>query len=140
MEAEDLDQAIRASLPAIDDLFLNLLAANVAAARERGDTTTLERLTEIDRRLKAIISDSLPPGLRLAQEVAEEPDEDAARHKIDEAGDALTPDFMSTLLAMAQRLSEAGDTEAAERLERLHRHAVGASMRRKMAGGGKDPA
>jgi hypothetical protein len=140
IEADDLDQAIQASLPGIDELFLNLLAANLAAAQERGDMATFERLAEIDRRLKEIIAQSLPPALRLAQEVAEEADEAAALKRIDESGEAVTPDFLSTLLAMSQRLSEAGDNEGAERLERLHRHAVGVSMRRKMSGGAGQPA
>jgi hypothetical protein len=79
-QAEDLEEALQAALPAVDDLFLSLLAANLQAARERGDAATLNRLSEIDRRLRQIISESLPGGLRLAQEVLSEEDERARRH------------------------------------------------------------
>lgn len=134
VQAEDLDQALTQALPAVDDLFLSLLTANLQAAQQRGDAKTLERLTEIDRRLRQIIQESLPPGLQLAQEVLDEEDEAAAIRRIDDASEALDADFLNTLLSMAQRLDGAGDTEGAARVQRLHRHAVGVSMRRKMAG------
>jgi hypothetical protein len=135
VEAEDLDQAIERALPAVDDLFLGLLAANLQAAQERGDQKTLDRLTEIDRRLQLLIRESLPPGLQLAQQVLDTPDEPAARAHIDAAGEALDDDFLNTLLSMVQRLESAGDADGAARVQRLHRYAVGVSMRRKMAGG-----
>lgn len=137
VRADDLDAAIRQALPAIDDLFMSVLAANLEAARQRNDAASLQALERVDRRLREIIRDSLPPSLRLAQEVVEEDDEEAARRRIDESPDSVDPEFLSTLLAMAGRLTEAGETEAAARLERLHRHAVGGSMRRKMQGGGE---
>jgi hypothetical protein len=134
LQAEDLDQALAQALPEVDDLFLSLLAANLQAAQQRGDPKTLERLTEIDRRLREMIHESLPPGLQLAQQVLDEPDETAAQRRIDEAGEALDEDFVNTLLSMAQRLESSGDGEGAARVQRLHRYAVGVSMRRKMAG------
>jgi hypothetical protein len=139
LQADDLDQALAQALPAVDDLFLSLLTANLQAAQQRGDAKTLGRLMEIDRRLREIIQDSLPAGLQLAQQVLDEPDEAAALRQIDQAGEALDPDFLNTLLSMAQRLEAAGDAEGAARLQRLHRHAVGASMRRQIAKGGAGP-
>jgi hypothetical protein len=38
---------------------------------------------------------------------------------------------------MTQRLEASGDAEGAERVQRLHRYAVGSSMRKQMAGGQK---
>ncbi len=135
VQAEDLEEAIQAALPAVDDLFLGLLSANLQAARERGDASTLNRLTEIDRRLRQIITESLPGGLRLAQEVLSENDEAAALRHIDESKDGVDEEFLNTLLSMAQRLEERGDAAGAARVERLYRHAMGVSMRQKMAKG-----
>jgi hypothetical protein len=139
VQAENLDQALERALPAVDDLFLGLLAANLQAAQERGEPRVLDRLTEIDRRLRELIKESLPPGLQLAQQVLDEPEEAAARRRIDDAGEALDADFLNTMLSMAQRLEGAGDAEGAARVQALHRYAVGVSMRRKMAGGGQGP-
>ncbi|HKY83771.1 MAG TPA: CpXC domain-containing protein [Anaerolineales bacterium] len=133
VQAEDLEEALQAALPAVDELFLSLLSANLQAARERGNAATLNRLTEIDRRLREIIAESLPSGLRLAQEVLSENDDAAALRRIDEAKDGVDQEFLNTLLSMAQRLEERGDAGAAARVERLHRHATGVSMRQKLA-------
>lgn len=135
VRADDLDRALREALPAIDDLFLGLLGANLQAAQERGDAATLERLRQIDDKLRDVIRDSLPPSLRLAQEVVAEPDEATAMRLIDEAAASVDGDFVNALLTMAQRLEASGDAAGAARLERLHRHAVGVSMRQKLAGG-----
>ena len=135
LQAEDLDQALKQALPGVDDLFLSLLTANLQAAQQRGDQKTLQRLMEIDRRLREIIQESLPPGLQVAQQVLDEADEAAAQRRLDEAGEALDDDLLNTLLSMAQRLESSGDAEGAARVQRLHRYAVGISMRRKMAGG-----
>jgi hypothetical protein len=135
IQAEDLDQALTQALPAVDDLFLGVLAANLQAAQERGDAKTLERLSQIDGRLREVIRQSLPPGLQLAQEVLDTPEEASARKLIDEAGEALDSDFLNTLLSMAQRLEASDDSEGAARVQALHGYAVGVSMRRKMAGG-----
>jgi hypothetical protein len=140
LQAENLDEALAQALPGVDDLFLSLLAANLQAAQQRGDSKTLEKLLEIDRRLREIIRETLPPGLQLAQEVLDESDEGTAQGRIEEAGEALDDDFLNTLLSMVQRLESAGDAEGASRVQRLHRYAVGVSMRRKIAGGPKAPA
>lgn len=132
--SEDLDQAIQAALPAIDELFLNVLAANLEAARQRSDSASLEILQRVDSHLRQILRDSLPPGLRLAQDVVQEQDESSALRRIDEQREAVDAEFLSTILAMARRVGEAGDKEGEARLERLHRHALGVSMRRQMSG------
>lgn len=141
-QADNLDEAIQAALPAIDELFLNVLAANLEAAHQRNDSASLAVLQRIDTRLRQILRDSLPPGLRLAQDVIQDRDEAAALRRIDDQPDAVDAEFLSTILAMAQRAGEAGDKDAEARLERLHQHAVGVSMRRQMsgrAGSGSNP-
>jgi hypothetical protein len=139
VQADNLDEALAQSLPVVDDLFLSMLSANLQAAQQRGDEKTLARLEEIDRKLRQAIQQSLPPGLRLAQEVLDEEDEAAAVRRIDEAGETLDADFLNTLLSMSQRLEAAGDPDGAARVERLHRHGLGVSMRRQMAAGGTNP-
>ncbi len=131
LEADDLDEALRAALPAIDELFLSLLQANIQAAEEKNDGATLQRLREIEFRIQALVERSLPAGIRLAQQVVDEDDEARAKELIEESLDHLDEQFLSALMATAQRL-EGTDNEMAERLRRLHRHAVRLSMRSKM--------
>lgn len=130
--APDLDKALTSALPLIDDLFFGVLAANLRAARERGDQATMSRLEAVDARLQKLVRESMPPGLRLAQQVLDEEDE-AAAVKLLEASPELVDDKVTgSLMAAAQRLEEAGETSAAERIRRLHRTAIRLSMKARM--------
>lgn len=133
LEAQDLDPALRQVAPYIDELFLGLLRGNLQAARERGDGRTSERLEEIDRRVQALIRESLPAGMRLAQQILESKDEAEAERLIDASLESLDEDFLGALLGTADRLEQSGESASAEKLRRLHRRALRASMKKKLA-------
>lgn len=133
MEAQDLDQALPQALPLIDEVFLGLLRANLKAAKDRSDTRTFGRLQEIDRRVQAMIRENLPPGMRLAQQVLEAPNEAEAEKLVDTSPDKIDDDMLSSLLSMADRLKASGDSASAERLDRLYRRALRVSMKSKLA-------
>lgn len=135
LEAPDVDQALREALPAIDDLFLGILGANLRAARDRGDTGTLQRLQAIESRLRTVIQESLPPGLRLAQEALNQSDEQEARALLERSADKVDEETLGALMGAAQRLEQAGDKDGADRAMRLHRVALGISMRQRLGSG-----
>ena len=128
-EVEDLDQAIQAALPVVDELFLAILQANIRGAQESSDQELLARLKAIQEKLNAAIMDGLPPNLRLAQQVLETEDEHEAQRILNESVDLIDDQLLGALLTTSQRLEQADDKEGAERLRRLHRHALRVSMR-----------
>ncbi len=132
IQAEDLDQALMEVLPRIDELFLATLQANIEAADKEGDTQTLEQMSRIQDRLEALIQQALPPGLKLAQEVLNQADDTAAQTLLEESAESIDDQFLNALLSAVGRLEESGDTDAAERIRKLHRLAMRISMRRKM--------
>jgi hypothetical protein len=135
VNAKDLDKAIEAALPLIDDLFLGLLQANITAAGERGDQAAVERLEQVDRRIREVVRKSLPPGMQLAQQVLETEDEAEAQRLLDASPEVIDEQCTGALLSTAERMQEAGETEAAERLRRLLRYALRVAMRAKMRQG-----
>jgi hypothetical protein len=136
--AKDLDRALQSVLPLVDEVFLGVLEANLRAARDRGDVATAARLEEVSSRLQSMVRESLPPGIRLAQSVLEEGDEGKARSLLEAASGDIDAEALGALMSAAESLEREGDREGAERLRRLHRHAVGLSMRARMASqGGK---
>lgn len=132
MDAEDMDDAIRSALPLVDDLFIGTLQANIAAARERGDEESLQKLGQVESRLSAVVRESLPPSMALAQDILEMQDEERARSRIQESGELVDEDFLSTLMSAIGRLESGGQQAHADRIRRLHRYALGLSMRIKM--------
>ncbi|MFQ5921552.1 MAG: CpXC domain-containing protein [Anaerolineales bacterium] len=133
VHAEDLAQALQAALPAIDELFLTVLQANIRGAEESGDQQLLERLKDIEGKLNTAIMNSLPPNLRLAQRVLETEDEQEAQRVLDQSVELIDDQLLGALLTTSQRLEEAHDKEGAERLRRLHRHALRLSMQANIA-------
>ena len=134
LQAPDLVQALDSALPYIDDLFLGILEANLRAARERNDTAMLQRLEALDRTLRETIERAMPAGLRLAQKVLDVEDEAQALSLLEAEASAIDDQLVSALLASAQKLDDAGQTEDGQRVRRLYRTALRLSMQAKAKG------
>jgi hypothetical protein len=131
-QADDIDRAIQEALPAVDELFMAVLQANIRGAEESGDNELLARLKEIEAKLSTAIMDSLPPNLRIAQQILETEDVEKAKRILDASADLIDDQLLGALMATSQRLEEANDKDGAERLRQLHRHALRLSMRTKI--------
>ncbi|MFP3855280.1 MAG: hypothetical protein ACLFWD_13410, partial [Anaerolineales bacterium] len=132
IEADDLDQAIQSVLPMVDELFLGTLQANLVSAREKGNQEVIERLEEIERRLNAVIEESLPPSLRLAQRLLDAEDLETAKQAVDQSPELVDDQLLSSLMGAASRLEQSGQPERAELVRQIHRYAAGKAMRSKM--------
>jgi hypothetical protein len=134
VNAPDIDQALAAALPYIDDLFLGILEANLRAARERQDTATVRRLEEIDSKLRQAVERAMPAGLRLAQQLLDVEDEAQALKLLEEQAAAIDDQLVSALLGASQKLEEAGEAKDAQRVRTLYRAALRLSMQAKAKG------
>lgn len=140
LQAKDLDAAIRQALPFIDELFLSLLQANIKAAQERGKPEQLDRLQEIDRRLRRIFTESLPPSLILAQKALDLQDPQKVEELLQNAADQIDDQFLNALMSTANNLEERGDAENARRVHDIFRIAMRISMNKSMTSGGQKPS
>ena len=131
-QSDDMDQAIQAALPAIDELFMAVLQANIRGAEDSDDQELLSKLKEIEAKLNEAILESLPPNLRIAQEILETEDEGEAQRILENSADLIDEQLLGALMSTSQRLEEAEDKDGAERLRRLHRLALRLSMRSKI--------
>jgi hypothetical protein len=127
-EAEDLETAVEAALPAVDELFLGTLQANIRVAQERGDEEAINKLNEIDALLQIKIAQALPKGIMLAQEVMREEDAEAAETMMEANIDNIDADFLNSLMVGVQTAEESGDEETAERLRVSYKYALHVSM------------
>lgn len=132
LQAPDLDQALRAALPAIDDLFIAILQANIEAAKERDDQGSLTRLQEVDQKLREIIQNSVPAGLKLAQEVLESESEEKALEILEESIDQIDDQLISALMSAVNQMRQEDNQEEADKFHRLYQKALKLSMSAKM--------
>lgn len=135
LEAEDLDQAVKDALPLVDDLFISILEANLLTSREKGDLARVSRLEEIDKKVRTLLVQSLPPELQLAQKLIEIEDRDEALALLNASPEAINDQLLGVLMQTAIQLENRGDKEAAERLRSLHKLALRIAMRAKMRSG-----
>jgi hypothetical protein len=132
IEAEDLEQAIAQAAPYIDELFLGTLEANLRAAREGDETEIASRLEQIQSRIEQLIRDSMPPSMKLTQELVETKDEEEAVALLEANSETIDENLLNGLMTSAEQLEGAGDQQSAEKLRRLYKQALKMSMKAKM--------
>ncbi len=134
--AADLEQAIAAALPYIDELFLSVLHANIQAALERDDKAGLQRLQAIDGLIQSLIRQAMPAGLQLAEEVIQADGLEKARALLEASADKIDEQTLGALLGAAQRLEQASEADLSAEMRELHRLALRLSMQAKLGGAG----
>lgn len=130
LNAEELDKAVLAALPYVDELFLGILQANIRTAQEKEDKERLERLTAVDEQIRQYVRTSLPEGMQLAQEILDTEDIEEAKTLINSSSGKIDEDCLNTLMQAAYQ--EDADPEDTERIKQLHKHALRVSMRSKL--------
>lgn len=133
--AADLEQAVAAALPYIDDLFMGILQGNLKAAAQRGDLQTLQRLQELDGVIQRVLQQSMPPGLQLADQVLQADSPQEGRQLLEASPDKIDEQTLGALLGAAQRLEQSNESERSAELRELHRVALRLSMTARMAKG-----
>jgi len=132
VEAEDTQAAVQQAIPLIDELFLGTLEANIQAARERGQEGMLNKLEQVNSLIQDQIQASLPPGIRLAQELlALESDEDRLKLLETRVGE-IDDNLLGSLMQTSQRLEDLGQQEGAVELRNLYKAALKMKMKGSM--------
>ncbi|MDY7039492.1 MAG: CpXC domain-containing protein [Chloroflexota bacterium] len=121
--SENREQAIRAHLDEIDDLFLTVLSANIQGAQEAGELAEAEDLTNLMRLIFDIVEESAPPQIRLINQLlrAEFPKgtEALLRENITQVNSELL-EIMDTL---GGDMEASGRGEVSKRVEKIRRQA-----------------
>jgi len=129
MEAPDLNQALQDNLPRIDDAFLAVLNLNIEAAQKAKRTDALTRLVLINDAINRLMQESAPPELKLIDELLQMQPESAAQEALKNRPGVVTSELVDTMNYVGESLRQGGQTDMADRLERLRGVAVGELMK-----------
>ncbi|HEX5691187.1 MAG TPA: hypothetical protein VFX76_14335, partial [Roseiflexaceae bacterium] len=123
MEAEDTAAALRAQSDKLDEAFLLVLEANLAAAQRAGATEAVAKLEEIRSLALQIVQESLSPEERFINELlsAEKPQD--ATKLLRQNVAIITPAFVKRLNELADQFEGDGRKPLGERLRQLGREA-----------------
>ncbi|HEC24046.1 MAG TPA: hypothetical protein ENI95_14120 [Chloroflexi bacterium] len=119
LQAHDVREAIRSNLDRIDDMFLQVLLANLEEARRSGNVEAANRLREIRDEVLNLIQESAPPEIRLINELLSIESEDESLEALRNRRSEINEQVVHLMGDLAVQLREAGNEEAARRLELL---------------------
>ena len=134
LKEENVEEAIEANLPAIDDFFVQEVNSALEAARARGD---LERSAKIERVITVLkeLSEA-SPDLSLVEELMSAPDDASRRIILDDNREEITPEFINTLTGIAAQIDTSEDKEMAEQFKSVYRQILRYSMEKNIGGAG----
>jgi CpXC protein len=123
MAADDPAAALRAQRDTIDEAFLLVLDANLAAAERAGAADAIARLTEIRRLALEIAQEALSPEDRFINELLQLEKPQDATKLLRQNVAMITPAFVKRLNELSDQFESDGRKPLGERLRQLGREA-----------------
>ena len=111
--------AVREHVAEIDDAFMAVLRTNMQEAQRRGAKAALERMSVIYDELTAMVDESMPPELRLINDLLASESSDEVRSLLQERRAEITPEFIDIMGKLAEEISGREDEESIETAKRL---------------------
>ena len=134
MQADDIEQAIQANAPQIDEFFIQAVQEELEKARKSGDLERSAKLNQIDETLKEALAQ--PPEVEFIQELLEAPDDSARKQLLVDNPEKVTPELFQILSGLMNQVVESGqDEQLAETLKIINRQVLRHSMQSNIQGG-----
>jgi hypothetical protein len=108
MTAEDIDQAIQGSLPYIDDMFLQVLQANIQRAEQQRDMISAGRLRSVLDKVMQTLDQAAPPVVRFINELLGLPSMDEASELLAARASEFGPELLQWFDTLAEQISSSG--------------------------------
>jgi hypothetical protein len=127
LAAPDIEQATAQNLETITDAFVEIVQADLQAARQKGD---LERSGKLQKVIKVLQEASAPPPeVALVEELMETKDDESLRKVMEAHTDQITPEFLQVLNSLVMQSESQGQPpEFMTRLQTIYRSALRFSM------------
>lgn len=126
LQAADLEQAILERLPMLDNLFIQVLAANLQDAEQRGDLLSSARLKNLYEKVVEAMQAAAPPEVRFINELLSTEDPLDAKLTLTERAAEFGPSLIDYMDAILNNLAQQGDSAAPlmEQLSELREAAI----------------
>ncbi len=124
LESADPEQAVRANLDQIDDLFLNALFMNLQAAEQSGHSEEAEKLQQIGDLIMKVIGEMQPPQVQLINKLLGAEYPAATQLLLEDNRLQVDASLLEIMRMIEQDLTQSGRTEMAEHLSRIRAQAA----------------
>ena len=116
MESDDMEAAIRANVEQVDDLFLSVLASNLAAAEKTDRTEEMDKLSQISDIIMKLIQESQPPEVFFINDLLGAEYPEGTQNLLEENREMVTPALLEFMNIVGEDMIERDQSEIAERL------------------------
>jgi len=131
LEQEDIEAATMEALPAVNEIFLEVLRNRMQTARQENNEANLKKL----QRVASAIQKVSAPGanVELIEALIRAEDDEAVNQILSENQDEITDDFMQFLMnLMNQTQQQKGAEPTAQKIQQVYRLALRFSMKRNL--------
>jgi hypothetical protein len=110
---------VRDHLDELDEIFFNVLEANLQAAEQQKQQATFDRLQAVADAVSRSIAAAQPPEVRFVNALLSAAYPDETRKLLEANRNALGPQLLTWMRAVADDLRQDGRTEAADQLVKV---------------------
>lgn len=128
---ENIEQATLQALPAINEIFLEILRTRIQAARKADDQALLEKLQNVTSTIQKVSA----PGanIQLIEALIQAEDDEAIRAILEENAEEITDEFSQFLYSLlSQTQAQEGREATAEKLQQVYRQVLRYTMKRNL--------
>lgn len=116
LNAPNLDEALQANGPMIDDTFLAVLTANIQESERRQDLRMSSRLKQIYERTMALVQANMPEEVVAVNRLLQAQTEEEARKILTDGVAQYGEVLLDVMASIAEQVAEEGRPDLAERL------------------------
>jgi hypothetical protein len=127
LSVEDIPEAVKGNLAAIDDFFIQVLGQELENARESKNTTRFNKLQQVMDTIREISGPA--PEIAFIQDLLETPDDETRDKMLNERSDEITEKFVETLTEVMVQFRNNEDKVMSEKVRELYRTVIRKSMR-----------
>jgi hypothetical protein len=121
--SDDLNQAIRANIGQIDELFLNVLAANLQAAEQAGQQEAAEKLSQIGDIIMKLIEESQPPEVQFLNQLLSADYPEETQGLLEENRQMVDTKLLELMHLVGEDMKDGQREQVAEKLARIQKQA-----------------
>ena len=121
--SKDREQAIRAHLNEIDDLFLAVLEANIRSAEVNGEGAIAEELRGLMKLIFSILEETVPPQIRFINQLLRAEYPHGTQKILNENASQINGELLDLMAALGEDLEVSGREELGRRLSEIRQQA-----------------
>jgi hypothetical protein len=125
LENDDPQAFIRANANQVDNLFMNILAANMQAAERAGQTAAVEQLRKVSDAVTALVLESQPPEIQFINQLLSAEYPEGTLALLQENRQQIGEQLLEVMRLVAEDLDKSNRAETAQRMAKVLEQARG---------------